>query len=64
MRNRLREVRGERGWSQGQVAEKLNVSRQTVNAIEAGRSDPGLQLAFAIARVFGCRIEDIFLPDR
>lgn len=64
MKNRLRELRGEREWSQSQLAQKLSVSRQTVNAIETGRYDPGLRLAFAIARLFDQRIEDVFLPDR
>ena len=64
MRNSLRELRLERGWSQGELAERLGVSRQTVHAIERGRSDPGLSLGFAIARLFSRRIEDIFQPER
>jgi putative transcriptional regulator len=60
MNNRLRELRGTRGWSQGDLAEALGVSRQSVNAIETGRYDPSLPLAFRIARLFGARIEDIF----
>jgi len=60
MKNRLRELRAERGWSQTELGERLNVSRQTVNAIENERYDPSLPLAFAIARVFGLRIEEIF----
>jgi putative transcriptional regulator len=60
MNNRLRELRGERGWSQASLAEKLDVSRQSVNAIETGKYDPSLPLAFRIARIFGLRIEDIF----
>lgn len=63
MRNHLRELRSERGWSQGQLADHLEVSRQTVNALETGRYDPSLPLAFRIAALFGCRIEDVFLPD-
>ena len=63
MRNHLRELRSERGWSQGQLADRLEVSRQTVNALETGRYDPSLPLAFRIAALFGCRIEDVFLPD-
>ncbi|MFT8346762.1 helix-turn-helix transcriptional regulator [Gluconobacter oxydans] len=63
MNNRIRELRGERDWSQGDLAEALSVSRQTVNAIENGRYDPSLPLAFTIARVFGLRIEDIFQPE-
>ncbi|MFT8613601.1 MAG: helix-turn-helix transcriptional regulator [Gluconobacter oxydans] len=63
MNNRIRELRGERDWSQGDLAEALSVSRQTVNAIENGRYDPSLPLAFTIARVFGLRSEDIFQPE-
>ncbi|MBN8726887.1 MAG: helix-turn-helix transcriptional regulator [Xanthomonadales bacterium] len=63
MRNRLRELRAESGWSQGDLAERLDVSRQTVNAIETGKYDPSLPLAFRIARLFGQPIEDIFHPD-
>jgi putative transcriptional regulator len=61
--NRLRELRDERGWSQGQLAEQLDVSRQTVNALETGKYDPSLPLAFRIARLFDEPIESIFLPD-
>jgi putative transcriptional regulator len=60
MTNRLRELRGERGWSQADLAEKLEVSRQSVNAIETGKYDPSLPLAFKIARLFGAKIEEIF----
>jgi putative transcriptional regulator len=60
MKNRIRELRGERGWSQAALADLLGVSRQTVNAIETGRYDPSLPLAFAIARIFETRIEAIF----
>ena len=63
MNNRLRELRDARGWSQGELAERLEVSRQTVNALETGKYDPSLPLAFRIARLFGLRIEDVFLPD-
>ena len=63
MNNSLRELRGERGWSQGDLAERLGVSRQTVNAIETGRYDPSLPLAFTIARLFALPIEEIFRPD-
>lgn len=62
MNNRLRELRDERGWSQGQLAEALEVSRQTVNALETGKYDPSLPLAFRIARLFERRIEDVFVP--
>jgi putative transcriptional regulator len=63
MTNRLRVLRAERSWSQADLAVKLAVSRQTVNAIETGRYHPSLPLAFEIARVFACRIEDVFQPD-
>jgi putative transcriptional regulator len=62
MNNRLKDLRAERGWSQGDLADQLDVSRQTVNALETGRYDPSLPLAFALAKLFKCRIEDIFLP--
>lgn len=61
MRNRLRVLRAERDWTQAELAEKLEVSRQTVNALETGKYDPSLPLAFRIARLFGVRIEDVFL---
>ena len=60
MTNKLRELRSERGWSQAFLAEKLEVSRQSVNAIETGKYDPSLPLAFKIARVFGLPIEVLF----
>lgn len=63
VKNRLRELRLERGWSQGVLADQLDVSRQTVNALETGRYDPSLPLAFKIARLFGESIEDIFDPE-
>ena len=63
MRNRLRALRAERDWTQAALAERLDVSRQTVNALETGRYDPSLPLAFRIARVFGLRIEDVFSDD-
>jgi putative transcriptional regulator len=63
VKNRLRVLRAERDWSQAELAGQLGVSRQTVNAIEKERYDPSLPLAFAIARVFGRTIEDIFSPD-
>ncbi len=63
MKNRLRVLRAERQWSQGALAERLGVSRQTVNAIETGKYAPSLPLAFTIARLFGERIEDIFDPE-
>ena len=60
MKNRLRELRAERGWSQSDLAERLEVSRQSVNAIETGRYDASLPLAFKIADLFGMPIEAIF----
>jgi putative transcriptional regulator len=63
MNNRLRELRAERGWSQQELADKLEVSRQSVNAIETGRYDPSLPLAFKIARLFKTKIEAIFIDD-
>lgn len=63
MNNRLRVLRAEQRWSQADLAERLNVSRQTINAIETGKYHPSLPLAFAIARLFAAKIEDVFLPD-
>ncbi|MEO7030631.1 MAG: helix-turn-helix transcriptional regulator [Acidobacteriaceae bacterium] len=60
MKNRLRVLRAERSWSQADLAEKLEVSRQSVNAIETGKYDPSLPLAFRIARLFAKSIEEIF----
>lgn len=60
MTNHLRALRAERGWSQGDLADRLDVSRQSVNAIETGRYDPSLPLAFRIAELFGLAIEEIF----
>ena len=62
MNNRVRDLRGERLWSQADLAERLEVSRQTINAIETGKYDPSLPLAFKIARLFGQSIESIFEP--
>ncbi|QOR70779.1 helix-turn-helix transcriptional regulator [Ruania alkalisoli] len=62
MQNSLMVRRQERGWSQQFLAEQLGVSRQTVISIEKGRFDPSLPLAFRLAEVFGCRIEDLFSP--
>jgi putative transcriptional regulator len=64
VKNNLRVLRAERGWSQGDLADRLEVSRQSVNAIETGKYDPSLPLAFKIARVFGKSIEAIFLEDK
>ena len=63
MTNRLRDLRADRGWSQAYLAEQLEVSRQSVNAIETGRYDPSLPLAFRIARLFHLPIEKIFQDD-
>ena len=63
VRNDLKVLRAQRSWTQARLAEELGVSRQTVNALEAGRYDPSLPLAFTIARVFGLTIEEIFFPD-
>jgi putative transcriptional regulator len=60
MKNRLKVLRAERDWTQAQLAKELNVSRQTINAIEKGKFDPSLPLAFKAARLFGLAIEDIF----
>ena len=62
MDNRLRELREGKGWSQGELAERLDVSRQTVNAIETGKYDPSLPLAFKLAKLFRKPIEDLFDP--
>jgi putative transcriptional regulator len=64
MKNILRELRTEQGWSQAILADRLKVSRQTINAIETGRYDPSLPLAFAIAQLFHQSIEDIFLNGK
>ncbi|MEO1046601.1 MAG: helix-turn-helix transcriptional regulator [Pseudomonadota bacterium] len=64
MKNRLKVLRAERDWSQADLGTHLGISRQSVNAIEKGRYDPSLPLAFKIADLFGMRIEEIFTPDR
>jgi putative transcriptional regulator len=63
VKNRLRVLRAERRWSQAELAERLNVSRQTINAIETEKYEPSLTLAFRMARLFDLRIEDIFTPE-
>ena len=63
MKNTLKDLRAEREWSQADLAEQLGVSRQTVNAIETEKYDPSLPLAFKIAKLFGKKIEEIFLPE-
>ena len=62
MKNRLKVLRAERDWTQADLAQRLDVSRQTVNAIENGKYDPSLPLAFRVAGVFGMAIEEIFDP--
>jgi putative transcriptional regulator len=63
VKNRLKVLRAERDWSQAELADLLDVSRQTVNALETGKYDPSLPLAFKLAALFKCRIEDIFQPS-
>lgn len=63
MNNRLKVLRAERSWSQADLAERLGVSRQSVNAIETGRYDPSLPLAIQIARLFDMTVEEVFLAD-
>jgi len=63
MKNTLKSLRAEKGWSQAALGEHLNISRQSVNAIETGKYDPSLPLAFKIARLFNRKIEDIFLEN-
>jgi putative transcriptional regulator len=64
MKNRIRVLRAERGWSQAELAEKLEVSRQSVNAVETGKFDPSLPLAFRLARIFEMKIEEIFEDEK
>jgi putative transcriptional regulator len=64
MKNALRELRAARGWSQAHLADLLSVSRQTVIAIETGKYDPSLPLAFSLSRLFGQPIETMFFPDQ
>ena len=64
MKNRLKVLRAERDWSQADLADKLKVSRQTVNAIETEKYDPSLPLAFKIAELFEKKIEEIFIPEK
>jgi putative transcriptional regulator len=63
MKNRLRVLRAEREWSQAELAEQVGVSRQTINALETGKYDPSLPLAYKLARSFGRTIEDVFQYD-
>lgn len=64
MRNRLTELRAERAWTQADLAQRAGVSRQTINAIETGKFDPSLPLAFRLANLFNLKIEEIFIDDR
>jgi putative transcriptional regulator len=64
VKNRLKVLRAERDWTQAQLAEQLDVSRQTINAIEKGKFDPSLPLAFRAARLFGLSIEEVFQDDQ
>lgn len=63
MENKLRVLRAEKRWSQAELAKRLDVSRQTINAIENGKYDPSLPLAFALARAFSLKIEEIFIDN-
>jgi putative transcriptional regulator len=64
MKNKLRMLRAERNWTQADLAERLNVSRQTINAIETEKYDPSLPLAFALAHLFELPLEQVFSPDK
>jgi putative transcriptional regulator len=63
MKNRLKDLRAERNWTQADLAQMVSVSRQTINAIEKGKFDPSLPTAFRLAKLFGLTIEEIFLDD-
>ncbi|MGW1540156.1 helix-turn-helix transcriptional regulator [Streptomyces sp. NPDC002309] len=63
MRNRITVLRAERSWTQADLAQRIGVSRQTINAIETGKFDPSLPVAFRLAKLFGLRIEEIFLDE-
>ena len=64
MKNRLKELRTERNWTQADLAQRVNVSRQTINAIETGKFDPSLPVAFRLAKLFNLKIEELFLDDQ
>ena len=64
MRNRLKDLRAERNWTQAELAQHVGLSRQTINAIEKGKFDPSLPTAFRLARLFGLKIEEIFFDDQ
>lgn len=63
MKNRIRVLRAEKGWSQAELADKVGVSRNSINAVENGKFDPSLPLAFRIVEAFGLKIEDVFLRE-
>jgi len=63
MKNRIRVLRAERNWSQAELAERINIARQSLNAIENGKADPSLPLGMRIAKVFGVRVEEVFGDD-
>ncbi|MFI9552809.1 helix-turn-helix transcriptional regulator [Nonomuraea endophytica] len=64
MKNRLKELRTERAWTQADLAQRVGVSRQTINAIETGKFDPSLPFAFRLAKLFNLKIEELFLDDQ
>jgi putative transcriptional regulator len=64
MKNRITDLRAERGWTQADLAQRAGVSRQTINAIETGKFDPSLPVAFRLAKIFDLRIEELFLDDQ
>ena len=64
MKNRITELRTERGWTQAGLAQRISVSRQTINAIETGKFDPSLPVAFRLAKLFNLTIEELFLDDQ
>ncbi|SFC89095.1 helix-turn-helix transcriptional regulator [Streptomyces aidingensis] len=64
MKNRIKDLRAERSWTQADVARRVSVSRQTINAIETGKFDPSLPVAFRLAKLFGLKIEEVFLDDQ
>jgi putative transcriptional regulator len=64
MKNRISDLRAERGWTQADLAQRVSVSRQTINALETGKFDPSLPLAFRLAKLFDMKIEELFLDDQ
>jgi putative transcriptional regulator len=63
MKNRIKVLRAEKNWSQAELAQRINIARQSLNAIENGKADPSLPLGMRIAKVFGVRVEDVFAED-